>query len=771
MRARRNPTSYRLQILSHHKSWMKPRLRQDDAIRPREQRQQPNGLLLTLFLCSLALPGRAIQPDTNTLLLLHFETNLVGVAGETPTSASGVTYENGVAGFGARFAPGNQVLFPATNNIVATNGALEFWIKPNWNGNDGQGHAVLMFGGAGGLFFFKDGGNYWRSIGNRYGLGGHPEVGAGFNISSEWRSNEWHHAAFTWTQQSLKVYVDGQLRAQSAINYLPPISAPTFQLGADGSGSYADALLDELRISDRERTADEIVQSFISDLVVTGLSVQPASTNLLQPWWHTPVLTATSAVGVIQVPASAVSWTSSNTNVASADASGKIIARGAGTATLTAALNGASATLTVNVSAPLLPPDVDPIDPSLATPATNALYEMPVLVINFLPTRDGVHVDNTLLDNSTIADFKSKLTLFNKRVKFMLEEGSRFRGYSNAAARPSLGYRVVRIVTAYEIMPPGRLAGSGNFFPDYLQILDRFGAGNLVTNQNVKEVWLWGYHTAGIVPVESDMSSPASGDISNSYRDPTDLPVYDRTFVLYNYNSMHTQAEAVHNHGHQLESILSFIAQRQDGNSDLFWKKFCGQNDDGTFQQGRCGNTHFPPNGTNDYDYNDPVAVLSDCMDWTPPKTGRLAPVNASTWGGLPYAWPDGILPPQQTESQYYIFWMQNMPGCLNGIRYGSNVMANWWEFTADWDNAVRQNRGLYHAPRVQFTNAVIPPGRTNFSCSLVGDAGFGYTVEASTDFVQWTNLAATTNFRGSWQISDLPLLPRRFYRARQSGN
>jgi len=95
--------------------------------------------------------------------------------------------------------------------------------------------------------------------------------------------------------------------------------------------------------------------------------------------------------------------------------------------------------------------------------------------------------------------------------------------------------------------------------------------------------------------------------------------------------------------------------------------------------------------------------VLSDCLDWTPDKSGQQTLVNANTWGNLPYAWPDNLAPPQKTESQYYIFWMQNMPGEQNGIRYGTNVMANWWRFTADWDAAITQRRGLYKAPEVKF--------------------------------------------------------------------
>jgi len=62
--------------------------------------------------------------------------------------------------------------------------------------------------------------------------------------------------------QALKLYLDGNLRSQSAISFLPVVNLATFQLGADGAGSSLDAVIDELRISDVERTAQEIQQSF-----------------------------------------------------------------------------------------------------------------------------------------------------------------------------------------------------------------------------------------------------------------------------------------------------------------------------------------------------------------------------------------------------------------------------------------------------------------------------------------------------------------------------
>ena len=203
-------------------------------------------------------------PDQHTLLLLHFNDDLNGAQGETPTQAQGVAFESGIFGNGAYFAPGNQVYFPSADNINSTEGSLEFWIKPRWNGNDGQNRVVLRYGNEGGVLFFKDGGNYWRSIFNRYGFN-NPEIGAGLNVSAEWLANQWHHCAFTWNSTVLNLYVDGVLRAVRETSWaLNVVNEATFQLGAEFDYYNLDAVLDELRLSDIERSAQEIQASFLA---------------------------------------------------------------------------------------------------------------------------------------------------------------------------------------------------------------------------------------------------------------------------------------------------------------------------------------------------------------------------------------------------------------------------------------------------------------------------------------------------------------------------
>ena len=379
----------------------------------------------------------------------------------------------------------------------------------------------------------------------------------------------------------------------------------------------------------------------------------------------------------------------------------------------------------VPVFAKQLPPVYETIDPYLATPAPGHLYEIPVVIMRFLPTVDGENLDVAKvpdywsLGEISLADMIDRIDAFDKRIKFMLEEGSRFRGYKDPAAPPSLGYRVVEYITVYEHTPPGPATahqqdGTPLYSPDFHQIFERFNMEHYVNTLGVKEIWVWmgggnaefpSYDPTRNKPEdfrhwwESNMSSRVTGDISNSNRDNTDLPLYNGTYTVYGQNIWRSQAEAVHNHGHQLEAILSYVNNLRHGNTDLFWKKFVGQDKNGNFITGRAGWTHMPPNTTKHYDYiGTTTPVKSDIEDWTPDNSGVKKLVNVDTYGNLTYAWPelDPAEIPQRVESQWYIYWMQNMPGHENHIRYGQKNITNWWVFTADWDAAILSGTGLF---------------------------------------------------------------------------
>ena len=362
---------------------------------------------------------------------------------------------------------------------------------------------------------------------------------------------------------------------------------------------------------------------------------------------------------------------------------------------------------------------------------------MPVVILRYLPTADGKTLDVAWapdfysLNPIPLAQLEHNLDLYDSITKFMLEEGSRFRGYGSQAPTPSLGYRVVAIISVYEPLPPGKpkiQPGLPLYDAEWFQIFERFGMKDYVNNLGVKEVWVyWGgvqpnipsYDPAIHPPEnfregwESNMSSPTSVDISNSNRDKTDLPVYDRTYIVYNRNIRRLDPVTIHGDGHQLESMFDDVNRRQAGNGELFWQKFVGFS--AGWQRGRCGDTHHPPNAVTDYDYHNFSPFDSDIMDWKP-DGGQTIPFSAATYGNVPYNFPNDFLQSfggSVIESKWYIFWRQSLPGYGNAIPYGANRITNWWQFIGDWDAAYRAGLGLYEPADCTFTLSV---GSQSFS-------------------------------------------------------
>ena len=665
-------------------------------------------LTVLIIFMHIATFGGELVADEKTLLLLHCNGSLQGAQGEIPDTCSGVTYREGVFSDGAYFARDNLVTFASPGNVNSSQGTIEAWIKPPWDEEDNLGHIIFQWSGAGGVYFAIEDGNFLRVLLNRFASQGKPEVGCGYSLN--WRKETWHHVATSWDSKYVKLYCDGDLVCSSPITIeLPAISDAIFHLGSEEGQHGMDALIDEMRISSCARSSQEIKESHYAGLTVYSIKVEPEQIDMMPTWREPITLKAETNLGSRTLPVLVSQWTSSAPSVAAISDEGLIVANSPGEATLTADVSGLVATVHVTVQGPVLQPVEEVVDPILSTPAPGAIWEIPVIVLRYLPTKDGVWVDDSATGwLRTLDAARAIIDRMAVQTKFVLEEGSRFRGYSHPEALPSLGYRIVRVITVYEEFPRGPFfagyTGTGvpGYFPDYVGMFERFGLTEEIERLGVKEVWVWGYEVAafpprGIVVIqpESDMSSPTTGDISNSFRFNDDLPVCDHTYTLYGYNSGRSCNETVENHGHQLEAILSYACNLQDGNADLFWKKFVGQNEKGEPITGRCGWSHMPPNTTNHYDTCNMALVPSDIEDWRPDGNGEKKLVNADTWKNQPYAWPP-VYDIETCPSQWFIYWMQSMPGHANVIPIGDQFMTNWWNFTGDWDGAIKSKMGLY---------------------------------------------------------------------------
>jgi hypothetical protein len=260
-----------------------------------------------------------------------------------------------------------------------------------------------------------------------------------------------------------------------------------------------------------------------------------------------------------------------------------------------------------------------------------------------------------------------------------LEQGSTYHGYKDPTAKPSLQYEILDMIEFLEPLPTWAKPGHQVPMTDYNAIMKQVDVQHWVEERGVKEIWIWGYH-GGVVDLwESNMAGPF-GDISNSDRDPHDLPVLDKTYTVYHYNYQRGPSEAVEDHIHQIEHVLNYVDGRdrtppEQWHNLLFWGHFVGSDHSHKIVQPGCGWAHYPPNGERDYDWANPRYVQTDIEDWQPDGGGQKKRLNCKRWNGDSLTW--------------FIYWMQNLPGGNNGLTYRGRPLRNWWTFIGDFDTAM----------------------------------------------------------------------------------
>ena len=525
----------------------------------------------------------------------------------------------------------------------------------------------------------------------------------------------------------LVLYLDGVPRKVFETSHrLRDLIDTDFWLGRSHHGDEtANASYDEVRIHDRAYAGVDVQQFFVRGPV---RSAQPASIAIVRQAGirdtirglgvRAPLRAVGQDILGRQFPVAGARWTSSNPSVATVDSAGILRTLTAGRTQIGVTVG----TWTAQWTADVVRMRRVAVDPYLATPAPGALWEVPVVLIEYLPTADGATID-TLKNPDfywsnpiSLDSVERNILRYAQRRKMSVEQGSRFQGYKDVAALPSLGYRVVEHIIVYELEPPSatkRWVGvPGNpAYPDWFQIFADLQLEAMMRAKHVREIWIAdsGFDSGFPsydpkvhrmedfrVNFESNMASPTTGDVSNSYRWNDDLPILPHTYIVYGINFRRSQSEAVHVVGHQMEAMLGYVAARQTGNDRLFWRDFVGQDAQKKFITGRAGWTHMPPNTTANYDYLNATLVPSDIEDWRPDNAGQRKAINVDTWGTLTYPWPGYADFDGRVETQWYTYWFQNFPGRGNRVPYGANWMTNWWAFVADWDAAINSGLGLF---------------------------------------------------------------------------
>jgi Concanavalin A-like lectin/glucanases superfamily/NHL repeat len=230
----------------------------------------------------MLLSGTELPSDVDTTLLLHLNGNTTGAAGEIAIAQIGLNNSTGLIGQGVHVANPGTLQYSNAGNIVGPEGTVEFWFKPDWNGNTNTTYAFFETGDNlnNGMLLAIDGANNLRFI--QWGddpsvAGTQVDVERGVGASgTNIVAGNWYHLAATWkgATREMAFYLNGQ--QLGSINdgvQIANFSTSYLAIGSEvGAQSSARATFDEFRISSRARSAGEILDDYHLGLGIVSLS-------------------------------------------------------------------------------------------------------------------------------------------------------------------------------------------------------------------------------------------------------------------------------------------------------------------------------------------------------------------------------------------------------------------------------------------------------------------------------------------------------------------
>ncbi len=163
--------------------------------------------------------------DAHTLLLLHFDISFTGADGEIGTP-NGAGFAEGRYSGGLYIDNTDTLTYETAGNLNRAQGAIEFWVQPNWEGNDEKNHVFFEAGAE--LVQPHPDHQGWRQQSAPDRLGQRPRVRRDLQRRPLARGRVASRRGHVDAGIELALYVDGQRRDRQGNTRPPDTLAPCF---------------------------------------------------------------------------------------------------------------------------------------------------------------------------------------------------------------------------------------------------------------------------------------------------------------------------------------------------------------------------------------------------------------------------------------------------------------------------------------------------------------------------------------------------------------
>jgi hypothetical protein len=194
---------------------------------------------------------------------------------------------------------------------------------------------------------------------------------------------------------------------------------------------------------------------------------------------------------------------------------------------------------------------------------------------------------------------------------------------------------------------------------DYRKRIEQFDLLTKLARDEYDEVWVFSFPYAG--EYESVMIGPTAFWCNAP---PIICPDAVRNTVMMGFNYERDVGCMLENFGHRVESIMAHTYQKNAHLHNL-WEEFI-RYDLTSPGAAACGNVHYAPNSTRDYEWGRSGAVLSSCdrfLDYPASANAPARRVTAAEWGG-------------GDMRAHHIWWLKHLP---HRAERSAGEWGNWW--------------------------------------------------------------------------------------------